>query len=200
MHFLFNLLRIKGIYTFRTLLAHPQEAPNKREDWNGTDISETSSTPILVQPTIIPRTKNIKCCLCFASWGWASNARNMYRPLILNKLNKKCITFASLYLYIYIYIYIYIWCCWRVTKTANFTQMGTCPREIQGKWGKQSVFNGPRQSWDMSLSHYVQFVEMQQHSRWTSCLCHLHIMVSFVTLKMEAASYFEALAHLCPGT
>jgi hypothetical protein len=26
MHFLFNLLRIKGLYIFRALLAHPQEA------------------------------------------------------------------------------------------------------------------------------------------------------------------------------
>jgi hypothetical protein len=30
MRFLFNLLRIKGLYMFRTLLAHPQEAFHKR--------------------------------------------------------------------------------------------------------------------------------------------------------------------------
>jgi hypothetical protein len=30
MHFLFNLLRINGLYMFRALLAHPQEAPHKR--------------------------------------------------------------------------------------------------------------------------------------------------------------------------
>jgi hypothetical protein len=30
LHFLFNLLRIKGIYMFRALLAHPQEAIHKR--------------------------------------------------------------------------------------------------------------------------------------------------------------------------
>jgi hypothetical protein len=30
MHFLFNLLRIKDPYMFRGLLAHPQEALNKR--------------------------------------------------------------------------------------------------------------------------------------------------------------------------
>jgi hypothetical protein len=30
MHFLFNLLRIKGLYMFRALLAHPQEALHKR--------------------------------------------------------------------------------------------------------------------------------------------------------------------------
>jgi hypothetical protein len=30
MHFLFSLLRIKGLYVFRALLAHPQEEPHKR--------------------------------------------------------------------------------------------------------------------------------------------------------------------------
>jgi hypothetical protein len=30
MHFLFNLLRIKGLYMFRALLAHPQEVLYKR--------------------------------------------------------------------------------------------------------------------------------------------------------------------------
>jgi hypothetical protein len=30
MHFSFNLLRIKGIYMFRALLAHPQETLHKR--------------------------------------------------------------------------------------------------------------------------------------------------------------------------
>jgi hypothetical protein len=30
MHILFNLLRIKGLYMFRSLLAHPQEALNKQ--------------------------------------------------------------------------------------------------------------------------------------------------------------------------
>jgi hypothetical protein len=29
-HFLFSLLRIKGLYMFRALLAHPQEALHKR--------------------------------------------------------------------------------------------------------------------------------------------------------------------------
>jgi hypothetical protein len=30
MHFSFSLLRIKGLYMFRALLAHPQEFPHKR--------------------------------------------------------------------------------------------------------------------------------------------------------------------------
>jgi hypothetical protein len=50
MHFLFNLLRIRGLYIFRTLLSYPQEALHKRhlvyfvhvmsvdcyQDWSGT--------------------------------------------------------------------------------------------------------------------------------------------------------------------
>jgi hypothetical protein len=31
MHLPFNLLRVKSLYMFRTLLAHPQEALNKRQ-------------------------------------------------------------------------------------------------------------------------------------------------------------------------
>jgi hypothetical protein len=46
-------------------------------------------TPILVQPTDITRTQYTKCRLCSASWSEASNARNMQRPLILNKFNTK---------------------------------------------------------------------------------------------------------------
>jgi hypothetical protein len=30
MHFIFNLLRIKGLYMFRPLLAHPQKELNKQ--------------------------------------------------------------------------------------------------------------------------------------------------------------------------
>jgi hypothetical protein len=58
-------------------------------------------TRVGVQPTDITRTQYIKYRLCRASWRWASNARNMQRSLILNKLNEKCITLVSLY-----------WCKW----------------------------------------------------------------------------------------
>jgi hypothetical protein len=44
-------------------------------------------------------TQYTKCRLCSASWWWASNARNMWRLLILNKLNEICITLCSLYWY-----------------------------------------------------------------------------------------------------
>jgi hypothetical protein len=42
---------------------------------------------------------NIPSATFSASWGWASNARNVYRPLILNKLNKNYITLVSRYWY-----------------------------------------------------------------------------------------------------
>jgi hypothetical protein len=54
------LLRIKGLYMFRAVLAHPQEALNKQllvycvrvmlvgcyQDWSGTGVRDASSTPI----------------------------------------------------------------------------------------------------------------------------------------------------------
>jgi hypothetical protein len=52
---------------------------------------------ILVQSNDITSTQCTKCRLCRTSWEWASNVRNMQRPLILNKLNKTCITLVSLY-------------------------------------------------------------------------------------------------------
>jgi hypothetical protein len=82
MNFLFNLLRIKNIYMFRALLTHPQEAIH------------TWRLVYCLSVILVGRTK---CRLCSTFWGWASNARNVQRPLILNKLNKMCITFVSLY-------------------------------------------------------------------------------------------------------
>jgi hypothetical protein len=71
MHFLFSLLRIKGLYMFRALLAHLQEALHKRHlvycvrvvsvgcTRIGVELV-SSSTPILVQPTDITRTQYTK--------------------------------------------------------------------------------------------------------------------------------------------
>jgi hypothetical protein len=67
MHFLFNLLRIKGLYLFRALLAHPQEALHKRQ----LAAPGLEFTPVLVQPTDVTRTQYTKCRLCSSSWGWA---------------------------------------------------------------------------------------------------------------------------------
>jgi hypothetical protein len=64
MHFLFNFSRIKGLYLFRELLAHPQEVLYKSHSVYCVRIMSVgctrivvelvpgaSSTPILVQPT-----------------------------------------------------------------------------------------------------------------------------------------------------
>jgi hypothetical protein len=101
MHFSFSLLRIKGLYMFRALLADPQEVLHKRYLVYFVRIMSVGCATIAVtatvpQPTDIIRTQYTKCRLCSASWGWASNARNTYRPLILNKLNEKCIALVSL--------------------------------------------------------------------------------------------------------
>jgi hypothetical protein len=48
-----------------------------------------SETAIVAQPTDIIRTQYTKWRLFSASWGWVSNARNMQRPLILNKIEWK---------------------------------------------------------------------------------------------------------------
>jgi hypothetical protein len=63
MHFTFNLLRIKGLYMFRALLAHPQETLHKRHLvycvlWHG--CSFTATVPQLTDI----RTQYPKCRLC----------------------------------------------------------------------------------------------------------------------------------------
>jgi hypothetical protein len=75
----FNLLRIKGLYMFRTSLAHPQEALLKQHLVYCVRIMSVSFGMVatLPQPTDIICTQHTKCHLCSASWGWASNARNM---------------------------------------------------------------------------------------------------------------------------
>jgi hypothetical protein len=70
MHFLFSLLRIKGLYMFRALLAHPQEALDKRhlvycvrvmsvgcyQGWSGTLVS-------LYWYTMMHGQQNITCTM-----------------------------------------------------------------------------------------------------------------------------------------
>jgi hypothetical protein len=53
------LLRINGLNMFRALFNHLQELV----DWNGTGVSYTSFTPILVHPTDLTRTPYTKCRL-----------------------------------------------------------------------------------------------------------------------------------------
>jgi hypothetical protein len=62
MHFLFNLLRTKGLYMFCALLAHPQEALHKR------DLVYCMHVMLhLVQLTDITCMQYTKCHLCSAS-------------------------------------------------------------------------------------------------------------------------------------
>jgi hypothetical protein len=96
MHFLFSLLRIKGLYMFRVLLAHPQEVLHKRQLVYCVRQLAESGLKFHSNPGAA-NWHNV--LLCSASWGWASNTRNIYGPLILNKLNKKCLTLVSLYWY-----------------------------------------------------------------------------------------------------
>jgi hypothetical protein len=81
MHFLFNLLRIKGLYMFWALLAHPQEALHKQHLLYCTRYVSwlcQHGTPTLVQPTDITHTQYTKCCLYSTSWGWADREIDRY--------------------------------------------------------------------------------------------------------------------------
>jgi hypothetical protein len=68
MHFLFNLLRIKGLYMFRALLAHPQEVLHKRHLVFACVLLQLVA-PGLVQSNDTIRTEYTKCRLYNASWG-----------------------------------------------------------------------------------------------------------------------------------
>jgi hypothetical protein len=59
-YFLFRLLRMKGLYLFRTLLAQPQETLHKRHFV----YCETATAP---QTTDIIHMQYTKCRLCIAS-------------------------------------------------------------------------------------------------------------------------------------
>jgi hypothetical protein len=70
MQILLSLLRIKGLYMFRALLAHPQEALYKRRlvyCVRFMSVGCTSSTLIMVQPTDITSMQYIKRRLCRTS-------------------------------------------------------------------------------------------------------------------------------------
>jgi hypothetical protein len=73
MHFLFSLLRIKGLYMFWASLTHPHEGPHERNLVYCMHVIWVGCT-WCIQYT--------KCHFCYTSWGWASNAQNIYRPLI----------------------------------------------------------------------------------------------------------------------
>jgi hypothetical protein len=67
MHFVFSLLRTKGLYMFRELLAQPQKVQHKRHLVYCVRVMSVGCTRIgvelvsLVQPTDITRTQYTKC-------------------------------------------------------------------------------------------------------------------------------------------
>jgi hypothetical protein len=83
MHFLFSLLRIKGFYMFRALLAHLQEALYKRHLLYCVRVLSVGCTRIEVRfnPVAwhahVHNTQYNKCRLFSSSWGWVHNARNI---------------------------------------------------------------------------------------------------------------------------
>jgi hypothetical protein len=79
LHFSFSLLRIKSLYMFRALLAHPNDSLHKRYlvyCVRVMSVGCATETATVAQPTDI-RTQYNKCRSWSAFLGWASNARNM---------------------------------------------------------------------------------------------------------------------------
>jgi hypothetical protein len=66
MLFSFNVLRIKSVYLYRPLLAHPQESLYKRHLVYCVRIMSVGCGMVC---------NHTKCRLCSASWGLASNGR-----------------------------------------------------------------------------------------------------------------------------
>jgi hypothetical protein len=63
MFIMFNVLRIKSLYMFPALLAHPQEVLDKRHLLYYVRVMSVGSTG-RVEPTDITRTQYTKCRLC----------------------------------------------------------------------------------------------------------------------------------------
>jgi hypothetical protein len=83
MHFSFNLLRIKG----------PLQVSSITCSSLGGAPTNSIRYIACVQYQLAVAWLRWNC----TSWGWASNARNLQRLLILNTLNEKCITLVSLH-------------------------------------------------------------------------------------------------------
>jgi hypothetical protein len=64
MHILFNLLRIKGLYMFRALLAHPQEALYKRHLVYCVRVMSVGNTRIGVELKLTYQARNIPSGVC----------------------------------------------------------------------------------------------------------------------------------------
>jgi hypothetical protein len=85
MHFVFNLLRIKGFYMFRALLTHLQEVLHKRHLVYCVHVMSGSCTRIGVELVEHQFHSNPGA----ANWHNTHAIYQFPRPLILHKLNKK---------------------------------------------------------------------------------------------------------------
>jgi hypothetical protein len=115
MQFVFSLIRIKGLYVFRALLAHPKEGQRKRQFVYYVRVMSVSCTRVKVEQIsldwyqshfksgaanwhnthAIYQVPLLNRLLRLSRWC----SKNVEVFLILNKLNKKCIALVSLYWY-----------------------------------------------------------------------------------------------------
>jgi hypothetical protein len=72
MQFLFNLLRIKSLYMFRALLAHPQEALNKRYLEYCVRVMSVGCTRVGVEHQVVLSHTPSYCLLVYQYIGYAS--------------------------------------------------------------------------------------------------------------------------------
>jgi hypothetical protein len=153
---------------FRALLAHLQEALHKRHLVYCVHVMSLAAIRIGVEP-ILKAAKDIthmqytKCHLCSASWGWASNAWNTQRPLILNRVNKKYITLFSLYWYTVMYGQP------NINLVIHSSKIKTCQTET-------TIAAGP----PLTYSNY----QYNNYTIYSSCLClwllpECHIVVGY---------------------
>jgi hypothetical protein len=105
MHFSFNLLRIKGLYMFRALLAHPQEARNKRYLVYCVRIMSVKLWPCHSQLTLYarnipsavceapPEDEQVKLETCRGPWfpiNWMKIASRWFYYPVIKEVQTKC--------------------------------------------------------------------------------------------------------------
>jgi hypothetical protein len=133
----------------------------------------------LVQPTDITCKQYTKCRLWSAFWGWAINSRNVQRPLLLNKLNKKCTTLFS------VNWYTNLWC--TVNKTLSMSKPRNFPaeRSVQSRRVRRfkiPMFEPVPSHWRCSARH-PEIV-------WLSC--------TVCNPPLSSAEIFESVEILIP--
>jgi hypothetical protein len=95
MHFLFNLLRIKGLYIFRALLAHPQEVLRKRHLVYCLRVMSVGGIRVGVEPSLVLSLRAI--CSVF----------NFYNLFILFSFVDFIVIFNLVMLKFYLFFYLF---------------------------------------------------------------------------------------------